>query len=148
MTQNTNWEKLGKMLMAHFQEKKKIYLRSYYFCPHQQKPHLGPHGPKLRSNMSTFLAGAAKQLTGNTLRAEVSLNRVSRVYVWRCLRRSSRASELSVQEGEAPLEGAGRGAVPRYHRGVWGAATGAPASRSRRSLACALNSEWPPHLSL
>lgn len=36
--------------------------------------------------MSTFLAGAAKQLTGNTLRAEVSLNRVSRVYVWRCLR--------------------------------------------------------------
>lgn len=63
-----------------------ICLRSYYFYPHQQKPHLGPHGPKLRSNMSTFLAGAAKQLTGNTLRAEVSLNRVSRVYVWRCLR--------------------------------------------------------------
>lgn len=29
--------------------------------------------------MSTFLAGAAKQLTGNTLRAEVSLNRVSDV---------------------------------------------------------------------
>ena len=91
MTQNTNWEKLGKMLMAHFQEKKKIYLRSYYFCPHQQKPHLSPHGPKLRSNMSTFLAGAAKQLTGNTLRAEVSLNRVSRVYVWRCLRRPTAA---------------------------------------------------------
>ena len=37
--------------------------------------------------MSTFLVGAAKQLTGNTLRAKVSLNRVSRVYLWQCLRR-------------------------------------------------------------
>lgn len=52
---------------------------------------MGLHGPKLRSNMSTFLVGAAKQLTGNTLRAKVSLNRVSRVYLRRCLRRPTTA---------------------------------------------------------
>ena len=66
----------------------------------------------------------------------------------RCLRRSSRPSELSVREGEARLEGAGRGAVPRHGRGGWGAATGAPASCSSCLLACALNSEWPPHPSV
>lgn len=35
----------------------------------------------------------------------------------RCLGHSSRPSELSVREGEAPLEGAGRGTVPCHHRG-------------------------------
>lgn len=35
----------------------------------------------------------------------------------RCLGHSSRPSELSMREGEAPLEGAGRGVGPCYHRG-------------------------------
>lgn len=35
----------------------------------------------------------------------------------RCLGHSSRPSELSMREGEAPLGGAGRGAVPCYPRG-------------------------------
>ena len=91
-SQDTEYKKLERISAAHFSEKNLSSL--FLFLPAPAEPHLDLQGPKPTVTHEHVLQGqpfhvTVKRLTGNILKAEISLNWVpqclSEVDVWRCL---------------------------------------------------------------